>query len=91
MVLTIYNQLNGRHRKMNCMTPKIMKMFCESHLLYLPGSWTVDNYKERLEAMEREKMERKRMIEEYLQQQQQADHDQENTMIPFKNHKQSSS
>lgn len=52
-------------------------------MLYLPGSWTVDNYKERLEAMEREKMERKRMIEEYLQQQQQADHDQENTMIPF--------
>ena len=67
------------------MTPKIMKMFSESHLLYLPGSWTVDNYKERLEAMDREMMERKRMIEEYLQQQQQADHDQENTMIPFKN------
>ena len=82
MVLTFYNQLNGRHRKMNCMTPKIMKMFCESHSVYLPGSWTVDNYKERLEAMEREKMERKRMIEEYLQQQQ-HDHDQENTMVPF--------
>ena len=29
-----------------------MKMFCESHSLYLPGSWTVDNYKDQAEFVE---------------------------------------
>ena len=34
------------------------------------GSWTLDNYKQKLQSMEEEKVDRVKMIEEYLQNQQ---------------------
>lgn len=36
----------------------------------LLGSWTLDNYKQKLQSMEEEKVDRVKMIEEYLQNQQ---------------------
>ena len=33
------------------------------------GSWTLENYQERLELINKEKMERRQRIEEYLQKQ----------------------
>ena len=36
----------------------------------LLGSWTLDNYKQKLQSMEEAKVDRVKMIEEYLQNQQ---------------------
>ena len=48
-----------------------MKSFwTELHLAHLLGSWTLDNYRQKLEAMENEKVQREEMIAEYLQNQQ---------------------
>jgi len=55
----------------------------DSGIVSSSGSWTLDNYKDRLLCMEREKSERQQMIEDYLLQQKQHNNslDQENLIL----------
>ena len=54
----------------NCMSWIMKSFWTELHLAHLLGSWTLDNYRQKLEAMENEKVQREEMIAEYLQNQQ---------------------
>ena len=49
----------------------VIKHFVESlnHTLPGAGSWSLENYKERIENMKRSKLERQQLIQEYLQEQ----------------------
>ena len=58
------------NRKWICKTWQLHVLSIKVNLGQFLGSWTLDNYKLKLQAMEEEKLDRAKLIEKYLQNQQ---------------------